>query len=136
MPRPQRPGGAGNRGRGYYTWIKVRICEDDFTVAMKADSASHLLRQPINFELFLFVYLVCALILQIINIYKNVRWCSLIRVFKLHFIVSITELSKSGFESCSFHSSNTEPPFSMVHSSRNSVTLETKTNCKKQFMAW
>lgn len=67
-------GGAGNRGRGYYTWIKVRICEDDFTVAMKADSASHLLRQPINFELFLFVYLVCALILQIINIYKNVRY--------------------------------------------------------------
>ena len=39
---------------------------------MRADSASHLLRHPINFELFLFLYLVCALLLQKINIYKKV----------------------------------------------------------------
>ena len=39
---------------------------------MRADSASHLLRHPINFELFLFLYLVCALLLQKINIYKQV----------------------------------------------------------------
>ena len=40
---------------------------------MKADSASHLLRQPVSFELFLFAYLACALVLQKINIYKTVR---------------------------------------------------------------
>lgn len=40
---------------------------------MKADSASHLMKQPINFELFLFFYLICALLLQKINIYKTVR---------------------------------------------------------------
>jgi len=49
---------------------------------MKADSASHLIRQPVNFEFFLFVYLVCALLLQKVNIYKTVSvlfvWCSLI----------------------------------------------------------
>ena len=39
---------------------------------MKADSASHLLRQPINFEFFFFCYLVCALLLQKVNIYKTV----------------------------------------------------------------
>ena len=39
---------------------------------MRADSASHLLRHPIKFELFLFLYLVCALLLQKINIYKKV----------------------------------------------------------------
>ena len=39
---------------------------------MRADSASHLLRRPVFFELFLFVYLVCALLLQKINIYKTV----------------------------------------------------------------
>lgn len=39
---------------------------------MKADSASHLLRQPVSFELFLFAYLACALVLQKINIYKTV----------------------------------------------------------------
>lgn len=51
---------------------------------MKADSASHLIRQPISFELFLFLYLICALLLQKINIYKTVSadvlWCALIRV--------------------------------------------------------
>ena len=50
---------------------------------MKADSASHLIRQPINFELFLFFYLICALLLQKINIYKTVSevidGCALIR---------------------------------------------------------
>jgi len=41
---------------------------------MRADAASHLLRQPISFELFLFLYLVCTLLLQKINIYrKNVH---------------------------------------------------------------
>ncbi len=40
--------------------------------AMRADSASHLLRQPVSFELFFFTYLVCALLLQKINIYKTV----------------------------------------------------------------
>ena len=40
---------------------------------MKLDAASHLLRYPIGFELFLLVYLVCALLLQMINIYKTVR---------------------------------------------------------------
>lgn len=40
---------------------------------MKADSASHLMKQPISFELFLFFYLICALLLQKINIYKTVR---------------------------------------------------------------
>ena len=40
---------------------------------MKLDAASHLLRYPISFELFLLVYLVCALLLQMINIYKTVR---------------------------------------------------------------
>ena len=39
---------------------------------MRADSASHLLRQPVSFELFFFTYLVCALLLQKINIYKTV----------------------------------------------------------------
>lgn len=39
---------------------------------MKADSASHLIRHPIKFEAFLFSYLVCALVLQKVNIYKSV----------------------------------------------------------------
>ena len=39
---------------------------------MKADYSSHLLRRPIAFELFLFSYLICALCLQNINIYKTV----------------------------------------------------------------
>lgn len=40
--------------------------------AMKADYASHLMRSPIAFELFLFSYLISALCLQNINIYKTV----------------------------------------------------------------
>ena len=40
--------------------------------ALKADSASHLVRHPINFELFFLLYLICVLLLQKINIYKNV----------------------------------------------------------------
>ena len=39
---------------------------------MKADSASHLIRHPIKFEAFLFSYLVFALVLQKVNIYKSV----------------------------------------------------------------
>ena len=39
---------------------------------MKADYASHLVRSPIVFELFLFSYLISALCLQNINIYKTV----------------------------------------------------------------
>ena len=39
---------------------------------MRADSASHLLRQPVMFELFLFFYLVCVLLLQETNVYKMV----------------------------------------------------------------
>ena len=41
---------------------------------MKADSASHLIRHPIKFEAFLFSYLVCALVLQKVNIYKSVSY--------------------------------------------------------------
>ena len=40
---------------------------------MKLDAASHLVRRPISFELFLLVYLVSALALQMVNIYKTVR---------------------------------------------------------------
>ena len=40
---------------------------------MKGDYASHLVRSPIVFELFLFFYLTSALCLQNINIYKTVR---------------------------------------------------------------
>ena len=47
---------------------------------MKADSASHLIRQPVNFELFLFLYLVCALLLQKVNIYKAVSGLVLVVV--------------------------------------------------------
>jgi len=51
---------------------------------MRADSASHLVRHPISFELFLLLYLVCALLLQKVNIYKTVsviiKW-SLNRMF-------------------------------------------------------
>ena len=54
-------------------------------IKMKLDAASHLVRQPISFELFLLIYLVCALALQMVNIYKTVGlaglfvWCALIR---------------------------------------------------------
>ena len=40
---------------------------------MKLDAVSHLVRRPISFELFLLVYLVSALALQMVNIYKTVR---------------------------------------------------------------
>ena len=52
---------------------------------MKLDAASHLVQRPISFELFLLIYLVCALALQMVNIYKTVRlaglfmWCALFR---------------------------------------------------------
>ena len=39
---------------------------------MRADYASHLVRSPIVFELFLFSYLISALCLQNVNIYKTV----------------------------------------------------------------
>ncbi len=39
---------------------------------MRADAASHLLRHALFFELFLFSYLFCALLLQKVNIYKTV----------------------------------------------------------------
>lgn len=42
---------------------------------MKADSASHLIRGPISFELFLFIYLIFALLLQNTNVYKTVSSC-------------------------------------------------------------
>ena len=55
-------------GRSYLAMVSVQLR----LRKMRADSASHLLRHPINFELFLFLYLVCALLLQKINIYKKV----------------------------------------------------------------
>ena len=59
--------------------IPPEICrtmkKSEIYAIMRADSASHLLRQPVTFELFLFFYLVCTLLLQETNVYKTVSGC-------------------------------------------------------------
>ena len=64
-------GGRGNPSEGFRTMKKSEI-----NAIMRADSASHLLRQPVAFELFLFFYLVCTLLLQETNVYKTVSGCN------------------------------------------------------------
>ena len=53
---------------------------------MKLDAASHLLRRPISFELFLVLYLMCALVLQMVNIYKTVSPYCTPRMYGVHYL--------------------------------------------------
>ena len=93
-------------------------------VRMKLDAASHLVRQPISFELFLLVYLVCALALQMINIYKTVClaglfvWCAFIR--KYPFAV---EFPLDRFQPGSLHCGHTESQDGMVYFTRAAIPL-------------
>ena len=44
----------------------------------RQEASSHLLKHPLSFEAFLYVYLVAALCIQNVNIYKKVSLCWLL----------------------------------------------------------
>eukprot|EP00731_Ephydatia_muelleri_P031904 Em0023g411a len=69
---------------------------------MKADSASHLIRHPIKFEAFLFSYLVCALVLQKVNIYKSNLHLIDINLVLLTIVILCRRLAWCAFQALQF----------------------------------
>lgn len=69
---------------------------------MKADSASHLIRHPIKFEAFLFIYLVFALLLQKVNIYKSNFHLIDINLVLLTIVILCRRLAWCAFQTLQF----------------------------------